>query len=153
MTILTCPACGASGISVDVHGSLECLYCGVRLAGDPFVCPACDQVNLPKAEVCAQCGEPLTLAAQVMSRRGGQGSPLFLTRARAQAVDLKSTGERASQVRMDSLRQVDRVREEALRRASAERNAEDRRLVRFLLIGLALLLALLGLIGLLTQIL
>lgn len=150
MTILTCPACGAPGMTPDVHGFLECPYCGGHLAGEPVCCPACDQVNLPRAETCSRCGEPLTLTAQVMSRRGGQGSPLWLTRARSQAGDLKGTEEQASQVRMQSLLEVDRVREEALRTASAERAAQDRKLMRTLAIGLAGLLIVISLITLIA---
>lgn len=150
MTILTCPACGAPALTADIRGFLECPYCGGRLAGEPVSCLACGQVNLPRAEVCSQCGEPLTLTAQVMSRRGGQGSPPWLTRARIQAVGLQSTGEQASQVRMQSLIEVDRVREEALRKASAERATQDRQVMRILALGLAGLLIVVGLITLIA---
>jgi predicted amidophosphoribosyltransferase len=150
VTILTCPACGAPALTADIRGFLECPYCGGRLAGEPVSCLACGQVNLPRAEVCSQCGEPLTLTAQVMSRRGGQGSPPWLTRARIQAVGLQSTGEQASQVRMQSLIEVDRVREEALRKASAERATQDRQVMRILALGLAGLLIVVGLITLIA---
>jgi predicted amidophosphoribosyltransferase len=137
-------------LTADIRGFLECPYCGGRLAGEPVSCLACGQVNLPRAEVCSQCGEPLTLTAQVMSRRGGQGSPPWLTRARIQAVGLQSTGEQASQVRMQSLIEVDRVREEALRKASAERATQDRQVMRILALGLAGLLIVVGLITLIA---
>ena len=153
MTILTCPACGAPGLTADIRGFLECPYCGGRLAGEPVSCSACGQVNLPRAEVCSQCGEPLTLTAQVMSRRGGQGSPPWLTRARIQSVGLKSMGEQASQLRMQSLLEVDRVREGALRKASAERATQDRQMMRILALGLAGLLIVVGLLTLIVVLL
>ncbi len=88
-----------------------------------------------------------------MSRRGGQGSPPWLTRARIQSVGLKSTGEQASQLRMQSLLEVDRVREEALRKASAERATQDRQMMRILALGLAGLLIVVGLITLILALL
>jgi hypothetical protein len=51
---------------------------------------------------------------------------------------------------MQSLIEVDRVREEALRKASAERATQDRQVMRILALGLAGLLIVVGLITLIA---
>lgn len=106
-TILTCPTCGTAGLPGD---SVSCPNCG-RAMPAHLLCPACGTDNPSEAQVCSRCGEPLTVAARVLERDPGRQMPPWLSRVREQAASLKQDGERAAESRIETLRQVDRVRQ------------------------------------------
>jgi predicted nucleic acid-binding Zn ribbon protein len=106
-TILTCPTCGTAGLPGD---SVACPNCGTALPAH-LLCPACGTDNPSEAQVCSRCGEPLTVAARVLERDPGRQMPPWLSRVREQAASLKQDGERAAESRIETLRQVDRVRQ------------------------------------------
>ena len=109
----------------------------------PVRCPVCGWQNPRRSEVCANCGEPLTMIGRVLTRQGTVGPPFWLGRVRSRAGDLKEQEARASELRMEQLRDVDRRRHLDDARALARQRATDRQIV--LVVGLAM-----GMLGLIV---
>ena len=143
MNMLTCPACTAPGLLSEPGGGFQCDYCGTVLLAQPVRCPACGWENAQAADVCINCGEPLTVVARVLTRQGTVGPPFWLGRVRSRAGDLKEQEARASELRMEQLRDVDRRRHLDDARALARQREADRRMV--LVVGLAV-----GMLGLIV---
>jgi predicted nucleic acid-binding Zn ribbon protein len=106
-TILTCPSCGTAGLPGD---SLVCPKCGTALSAH-LVCRNCGTNIPPEAQVCSRCGEPFTVAARVLERDPGRRMPPWLSRVREQAAGLKQDSELAAESRMETFREIDRVRQ------------------------------------------
>jgi len=130
--MVVCPQCGAAALQADPEGGLICQQCGASFRRAVATCPACGAENPPSAEECAACGTPLGIAAQVLAQRGGQASPIWLERTRAQAPGLKAAGEVSSRERFDDLASIDRRREQRWAADRAARAVEDRRMIRLL---------------------
>jgi zinc-ribbon domain len=90
------------------------------------VCPVCGHENLEEAHRCTNCGEPLTMFGQVMSRHDGGGASMRLNQSRVQASSLQEQGLKGSEARMGSLEAVDRRRLDAQREASDSQVKKDR---------------------------
>ncbi len=128
-TLLTCPSCGKGGLPGD---SAFCPKCGSPLPTH-LLCPNCGTDNPAEARVCGGCGEPLTLAGRVLEREPGRQPPHWLSRVREQAAILKQDGERSAESRMETLRDVDRVRQ--ARELEEEAATAERERKALLLVG------------------
>lgn len=133
---MRCPACTSPGLLSVRGGGFRCDYCGTVFLVQPIRCPACGWENPRRSELCANCGEPLTMVAQVLTRQGTTGMPIWLGRVRNRAGDLKAQEARASEKRMERLMEIDRRRQLEDARQLARQRANDRRMV--LVVGLAL---------------
>ena len=107
-----CPACTAPNLEHASKFELFCSYCGSSFSGKPYICPACGWINTEGAKVCHSCGEPMDVISQVLSRKDHKGEPHWLSRARAQASEIKSEEAEASRKRFDALEEIDRRRKE-----------------------------------------
>jgi hypothetical protein len=123
-----CPACTAPGLVLDPSGGLRCTYCGSIIKGKPFLCPSCGWINSTNEEECPKCGEPMTVVAQVIRRQDSTGAPQWLQRAQSQAGDLKEREERASSIRIQKFMDIDRMREEALRKEDERQTKQAQRI-------------------------
>jgi hypothetical protein len=99
------------------------------MKADALLCPACAQPVQEGWENCAACGEPLTLSSRIVVDRAGRPVPRWLDRSRQRAGELKAEGEVGSHIRLQSLREVDAVRESEQARASLARALEGRRVL------------------------
>ena len=143
MNTLTCPACTAPGLLSEPGGGFQCDYCGTVLQAQAVRCPTCDWENAQAADVCVNCGEPLTVVARVLTRQGTVGPPFWLGRVRSRAGDLKEQAARASELRMEQLLDIDRRRHLDDARTLARQRATDRQIV--LVVGVAM-----GMLGLIV---
>ncbi len=114
---------------VGAGGEAVCQRCGTGFSAVPSSCPFCGHLNPPDAESCDACGEPLSLVARVVDRQKAQPSARRLEQARALAPMLKAEGEKASQARMAVFQRAEDLHREQVRRMSAERAKQDRRLL------------------------
>jgi hypothetical protein len=105
-----CPACTAPDLELVSKIELVCSYCGTSFSGKPFICPACGWINTEAAELCHDCGEPMNVISQVLSRKDHKGEPQWLSRARSQASEIKSEEAEASRKRFEALEEIDRRR-------------------------------------------
>jgi hypothetical protein len=137
-----CPNCTAPGLILVTKGELSCSYCGSSFKGIPLICPSCSWINAIEAESCPNCGEPLNVIAQVISRQDTMGGPQWLRRVQSQAGEIKSTEEQASQVRLQKLQEIDRKREEAIAEQKDQQSKEDRLLFTLVVvIGLVVIVS------------
>ena len=139
MDALTCPACTAPSLVSDRGGGFHCDYCGVVWEVQPIRCPICGWQNPRRSEVCANCGEPLTMIGRVLTRQGTAGPPPWLGRVRSRAGELKEQGARASEQRMEQLLDIDRRRHLDDARALARQRATDRQVVLVVGVGVGVL--------------
>lgn len=101
-----------------------------------MICPACDTPNDYNADACSQCGEPMSLFWQVLSRHTNPTQSLRLEQIRSQADKIKTEAMAASQERYAQFEEIDRKRLQAERAAQQARAEQDRQL--FLTVGIAL---------------
>ena len=106
-----CPACTAPGLMMVQKGMLRCSYCGSSFNGIPLICPTCGWINNIEAEKCPNCGEPLSVIAQVIGRRDSREGLQWRTRVQSQLGEMRAEEEQASQLRMQALHEVDQKRE------------------------------------------
>jgi hypothetical protein len=138
----TCPACLAPNLTLVAKGELGCSYCGSSFRGIPLICPSCGWINTIEAERCPECAEPMTVIAQVISRQDQDGGPRWLRRVQSQAGEIKSAEERASQLRLQKLQEIDQKREEAIADQKEKQAKEDKLLyIIVLAIGLFIVLS------------
>jgi len=121
-----CLACTAPGLELVKKGVLKCQYCGSSFRGLPLLCPSCGWINMMDAERCPDCGEPMNVVAQVISRQDTSGGPFWLKRARSKAEEIKTSEELASQDRLQKLQQIDRKRENSIAKGKVRRSQQDR---------------------------
>lgn len=145
-----CSICGSSDVAAGTEGEAICQNCSTRFILPPISCPSCEHRNVPGAEACEVCGEPLSLVARVIERQLAQPSLRRLDQVRAQAPALKAQGEKASEARMASYRRAEQLRAQALRRMSAARAQEDRRLLLAATAVLAFVLVALAVVALVS---
>jgi hypothetical protein len=135
-----CLACTAPGLELVRKGELKCQYCGSTFKGLPLVCPSCSWINTIEAERCPQCGEPLTVISQVISRQDASQGPQWLRRVQSQAEVIKQSEEIASQKRLQKLQEIDRKREEAVSAEKAQRTKDDRFFLMLIASGVLLVI-------------
>lgn len=141
MATLVCPACTAPALFESGKGQLSCPYCRSTYRGKPLICPACDRINEELSDVCLNCGEPMTVVAQVLRRGGSGGSPRWLELSHTQANKLKAEGERTSAERMREFQEIDRRRIETDSRELRKRMERDRRMLVGVLIVILIVLS------------
>lgn len=123
-----CPACTAPGLTIMQKGELKCGYCGSTFRGIPLICPSCSWINNIEAEDCPECGEPLTVFAQVIHRRDTAGEPQWRRRVQSQLGEMRSAEDRASQIRLQAFQEIDQSREKAVAEQKAQQSKADRTL-------------------------
>ena len=123
---LRCPACHAPAFDTLGRDLYKCSYCGTTFRQAAALCPACGRPQQEGAEICPDCGEPLTLLGTVIARQSSPRAPYWLAVARSAAPAIQAEDERASRLRMDALREIDRRRLEAEAEAEARRREQDR---------------------------
>ncbi|MFV1857725.1 MAG: hypothetical protein ACC647_00035, partial [Anaerolineales bacterium] len=106
--------------------SFDCVYCGTHFVADRTECPACGELNEQGADLCSNCGEPLSIVASVIDRQGGTGRPLWIRRLQTQVAGLQKSEARASADRFEELMEIDRKREAAEAEAHASQQEKDR---------------------------
>lgn len=126
---LTCAVCTASGLINDGQGNFDCEYCGTHFVTERIECPACTELNLKGADICTNCGEPLSIVASVIDRQGSTGNPLWIRRLQSQVADLKEREARASAERFDEFVEIDRRRKAAEAGAYARQQQSDRNIL------------------------
>ena len=161
LTDLECPNCGANDMAQDDEQRLFCLFCGSSFGEVTRICPRCGHYNEAGArhclvcgtlatrdcptcgadnwilaEHCVQCGRNLDLIEQV-TRRWQRTVQQRLYDRQAEMISLKEREERASQERMASLMEAERIRQEALVLARESQRQRDRQV--YLVIGIAFL--------------
>ena len=137
-----CPACTAPDLVQLSKFELQCSYCRSRFTGKPLLCPACGWINNNNEDVCPDCGEPLNIVAQVISRQDRSGTPQWLSRVQSQAGEIKSQEEAASQIRYEALEEIDRRRIEANRKDLEKQRERD----KGILIGVVIIFVVVALI-------
>jgi len=143
-----CLACTAPDLVQLSKFELQCSYCKSSFTGKPLLCPACGWINNNDEDICQDCGEPLNVVAQVISRQGQSGTPRWWSRVQSQAGEIKSQEEAASQKRYAALEEIDRRRMEANRKDLEKQRERDKGIlivvvVIFVVVALILLALLL----------
>jgi hypothetical protein len=146
-----CPACTAMGLTLVQKGELSCSYCGSAFKGIPLICPSCGWINTIDAEDCPECGEPLSVIAQVISRQDKAGGPQWMKRVQSQLGEIRSAEERASQIRLQALQEVDQKREESLAEQKIRQSQAERNLLMIAFIVALLIIMSVIIIGLLLR--
>jgi len=132
-----CPYCHAPQPPMVEGEAAACMYCGSVFSVSEGICPRCGTANLEDAEVCRECGEPLSMIGRVFQRhQDARRPPQFLEYARQQAPNIKRTEAEASRRRSDAFHAQEARRIDRLHFQRAEQAAKDRRL---LVIGLTAL--------------
>ena len=126
---LDCPACTAPGLSRDLSGDFDCLYCGTHFNVERTQCPACGVLNEKGADNCYNCSEPLSIVASVIDRQGTTGSPLWIRRLQSQVAELKESEQKASADRFEEFAEIDRRRKQAEAEAHARQEQTDRNII------------------------
>lgn len=133
---LRCPACLAPNLEFDGDSTFECTYCGTTLVAGQINCPACGEQNSQAAELCGNCGEPLSIVASIIDRQGRLGPPLWVRRLRSQVADLKQREERASEERFAAFQLTDQRRMQAEATAHAQQRTRDSNIIFYGLAGI-----------------
>lgn len=134
---LHCPACGAPELEFDEEATFHCEYCGTMLVAGRIDCPACGERNTQAAELCSNCGEPLSIVASILDRQQGSlGLPLWVRRLRSQVADLKEREQQASQSRFAAFQEIDQRRIAYETAAHARQQARDSNIIFYGLIGI-----------------
>ena len=138
----SCPACASEEITITEQGSLECLHCGHKWEIGRRICQRCGGINPAEAETCYKCGESLDVVDRLLFKHPAGGEPSFLRVARNRAPDLKQQEASASQQRLETLKELDRRRIEALREAQQLQRQKERQTLNmtFWIIGAMILI-------------
>jgi len=155
---LECPNCGAKELALDENGYLVCRFwrqqlwrdharlpkavvpitksrCGFAsgvATVDPGL-PVCGADNWILAEHCVQCGRSLDLIEQ-MARRWQLTTQHRLQEWKGEIAQVKAAEEKASEGRMATLMEAERIRQEALALARATQRKRDRQIYTWLVI-------------------
>jgi predicted amidophosphoribosyltransferase len=162
----TCSSCGASSFTIDPDGNLVCDRCHAVYAPPERVCPDCGTPYEPDDRRCVSCGadlvraclacgalNPLTaLRCQACGRDMGVLGSLFdrvtttrgdwLSQVRESAPTIKAQQEAISQAQLAEMWGVERRRREALARAQAERDRQQR--ILFTVLGVIIVIIIVG---------
>jgi hypothetical protein len=132
-----CPNCGANDMVQAENQQLTCTFCGTSFGQVTRICPECGHYNEAEgrhcaqcgilAEHCVQCGRNLDIIDQ-MARRWQKTTQQRLYDQMESMASLKDEQERASQDRMASFVEAERIRQEALALARASQRERDRQM-------------------------
>lgn len=128
-----CPSCSAQGLKPIGDGKFKCQYCDAIVVKQSVNCPTCGLINSTGDENCFNCGEPLTIIGQIMSRHTGDDQPLRLKQMRSQASALKERDAEPSRRRMEKFQETDRRREQSVYEAMEAQKVSNRRISTVLL--------------------
>jgi hypothetical protein len=132
-----CPECDSTKINWHTPEIIECGECSYRgVEHPPMLCPACNTANNSDVDACYNCGEPMSLFWQVLSRHSNPSQSLRLEQVRSQANKIKSEAFAASQERYSQFEDIDRRRLQAEREDQLARESQDRQLL--ITVGIAL---------------
>jgi uncharacterized membrane protein YvbJ len=149
---LECPNCGAKELVPDENGYLVCTFCHSNFGEITRICPSCGQYNEEQVRFCARCGNPLIRDCPVcgadnwilaehcvqcgrsldlieqMARRWQLTTQNRLQERRGEIAQVKAEEEKASEGRMATLMEAERIRQEALALARATQRKRDRQM-------------------------
>lgn len=135
-----CPYCSAPQAAPSDAARLTCSHCGREFTLAQLTCPNCGAHNLPEADACQECGEPLSTVGRVLQRHtDARQPPRFLQQVRQQAGVIKRSEAEASRMRMESMEHQERQRQASLGADRARQTAFDRQIM---LAGLAAVIGL-----------
>lgn len=133
MPTLECPTCSSKDLKLVDNREWECQSCGAILVEEPLYCPICGHGTTSGIEICTNCGEPLSIISQIMTRHTGNSEPYRLKQIRSQAQALKERDIEPSRRRMEKFQQIDRRREQAIAEAREAQAIYHRRISKVLL--------------------
>lgn len=135
-----CPSCS----HYNQDGLRQCSLCGTELVRE---CTACGADNWVLATYCDQCGRNLGIIER-LARRSQQTTQDRLYQRKATMSSLKEREEWASQIRMSSIMDLERLQLESLAATPLTKAGADQLILRILAIVAALLFiaAVLGLL-------
>jgi len=135
-----CPSCS----HYNEDGLRQCSNCGTELVRE---CTACGADNWVLATYCSQCGRNLGIIER-LARRSQQTTQQRLYQRKATMTSLKEREEWASQMRMSSIMDLERLQMEPLASAPVAKDGGGSVILRILAVIAALLFiaAILGLL-------
>jgi hypothetical protein len=71
---LPCTHCQGAGLELHAAGEAQCRYCGTLNALAGVICPRCETVNEPEADVCAGCRQGLVRRCPVCDLANWSGA-------------------------------------------------------------------------------
>jgi len=71
---ITCTNCEGAGLELQAEGAVVCRYCGTPNPVDGVVCPRCEDVNTPGADICGGCRQSLVKACPACSTKNWVGA-------------------------------------------------------------------------------
>ena len=167
-----CPKCGATEVVLRKDQQLACSKCGSVLGHVSHLCPSCSHYNQDSqrqcslcgtelvrectscgadnwvlATYCSQCGRNLGIIER-LARRSQQTTQERLYQRKATMSSIKEREEWASQMRMSTIMDLERLQLESLAVTPVAEKASDQLLLRILAVVAALLFiaAILGLL-------
>lgn len=172
-----CSACGGSRFREDGHGNLLCDFCSTtyELAGQKYECRVCGTLNPAQAKRCMTCGSSLGRPCPICTHRNAPG--VTVCEQCGTALDtytsitsrLPESGEterrvgrlveskwddaaymRAERTRLDA---EERERLAHIAAQATENRHQQQQIIRFVLLGMGVFLALLVLLALVTNLL
>ena len=165
---VACQHCEAAGLEVQADGAVKCRYCGTVNHLEGVVCPACEHVNAPGADVCANCRRTLVVTCPAcgvrnwsgaeacadcgrtldsisrLSTRYGSDPANFYRELQQSAAPIKARETAASGRRMAEMEAMEQRRLAALAEARRRQQKQQRALTLVLLlvvVGFALIVA------------
>jgi hypothetical protein len=150
MQIAQCPSCGEMSLTILTPRNADCSHCGAKFRDGLRICPACSSTNALENETCQGCGESLTVFSTVLSRQKAGSTSQRLEQLRNQAEKIKEQVNRESEVRMSQFQDIDRRRLEGERMEEITQQERDRILIRNVMIGSGIFLAIIAIIGLIV---
>jgi len=172
-----CSACGGSRFRDDEHGNLICDFCSTtyELAGQKYDCRVCGTLNPAHAKRCMKCGSALGRLCPICTHLNALGATIcekcdtVLDTYSSITARLPVSGEperrverlvetkwddvtymHAERARLDA---EERERLAWLAAQAAENQRQQQQLIKFVLIGLGVFLALLALVAVATNLL
>jgi ribosomal protein L40E len=151
--LLNCPGCGSSSFVANPNGNPTCEYCHAAYVPPEQTCPDCGTPHEPDARRCMSCGTDLlrpcltcgalnpwavprclvcgqemgilgSLFERVTSTRSG-----WLDEVRHEATGLKAQQEAVADAQLAEMWEIERRRREAMARAQAERDRQQRLII------------------------
>ena len=167
-TLLNCPGCGSSSFVANPNGNPICEYCDAAYVPPEQTCPDCGTPHEPDARRCMSCGADLlrpclacgalnswavprclvcdqemgvlgSLFDRVTSTRSG-----WLDEVREEATELKAQQEAVADAQLAEMWEIERRRREAMARAQAELDRQQR--LVFTVIGIVVALCIIVII-------
>src|SRR5512136_645578 len=150
LQFLRCGSCGASPLTDNGDGTIACPYCGSTFAHPERVCPRCQTVNesdarqciscgqtlrqpcarcgtlnWSQATYCQRCGASLDVLEHIASRRA-ETTAERIVRLQSSMTAVKEEAESASQARLAEMWGRDNARLEAMAKAKAKQQRQER---------------------------